>query len=844
MAFTHRAKIIFRNTFFAFAGIFVVIGGIILIWISTINLPDFSSFTNRKEINSTKIYDRTGTVVLYNLGSNVRRTSIPYTEMGANIKNATVAIEDGNFYGNIGIEPKALVRALYRDITGTGVFQGGSTITQQVIKKSLLSDEKTIIRKLKEIVLSLKLDKAYTKDEILGVYLNEIPYGGNIYGIEEASLAFLGKKPADLTIAESAVMASIPNAPTRYSPYGSHKDELDTRKRLVLSRMKLLGFITEDEYKNALSESINFLPPSQGNSLLKAPHFVFFIKDYLEQKYGADTVESGGLKVTTTLNYDLQQSAEKAIALYTTGANKKIEDSNAALVSIDPKTGQILAMVGSRNYFDKKIDGNFNVATAKRQPGSSFKPFMYVTAFEKGFTPETMLFDVPTEFSSSCDPYGRPYGKRPKTDCYMPSNFDETYHGPMSIRSALARSINIPAVKMLYIVGIKNAIKTAQDMGVTTLTDPDNYGLPLVLGGGEVKLLDMVSAYGVFATGGTRHSYSGILTVEDKNGVLLEEWKDSSSIVLPKNPTLEISDILSDNEARTPTFGARSQLFFPEFPDRQIAVKTGTTNNHKDSWTIGYTPSIATGIWIGKNDNTPTPQAVQAAPIWHTYMAEILPSYPAEVFEKPTQREDYEKLPPLFRGYWQGNESFVIDTVSGKLATELTPKETRKEIVLTNVHDILYWISKDDPFSGKPENPSKDSLYNNWETAVRNWWANNSHYYPIVTDSQKPTEFDDVHTIEKMPEIMFSTPTPETVFSINDSIPVSIISTKNTQPIKKIDVFLNGVYVGTSKQWSSSFNFSVNSLPSALHGSNTLMVVATDSIGNTASATMFISISL
>ncbi len=833
---THKKRHIIRNLFFAFFGVCAIIFGALTLWISTLQLPDFSSFDSRKQVNSTKVYDRTGTIVLYDLGSDVHRTTVAYTDMGSAIKNATVAIEDSNFYQNYGIELKSMTRALIADITHAGAVQGGSTITQQVIKQSLLSSDKTIVRKMKEIILSLKLEREYNKDEILGIYLNEIPYGGNVFGISEAAETFLGKKPADLTLAEAAYLAAIPNAPTHYSPYGTHKDDLDARKNLVLTREHDLKFITDAEFAQAKAEKVVF--KTQEPQGIKAPHFVFFIKDYLEQKYGSEMVESGGLKVITTLNYDFQQAAEKAVTEYTTGDKKQIDNENAGLVAIDPKTGQILAMVGSRNYFDTQIDGNFNVTTARRQPGSSFKPYVYVTSFEKGFTPETMLMDVPTEFSTVCDPYNKPFAGHTQDECYMPNNFDNRNRGPMSIRNALAQSINVPAVKTLYIVGMDSAIKTAQDMGITTLVDPSRYGLSLVLGGGEVRLLEMTSAYGVFATEGYRHPYSGILSVQDKDGNNLETWQDDSRQVLPRNPTLQISSILSDNVARTPTFGANSALYFA---DRDVAVKSGTTNDNKDSWAVGYTPSLVAGVWLGKNENTPMPVGVTAAPIWHAFMQEALKSYPVESFPKPDPDPNYSALPPVLRGHFEGNQSFTIDTISGGLATALTPKETQKEMVVTDVHDILHWISKDNILGGIPTNPESDGLYNNWETAVQNWWAANSSRYPAVTLSQKPTFDDNVHTPINAPHITITSPKITDILPINTSVAVKV-DTSGTYPLQKIDVFLNNVYVGTAHGLTPTISFTPADIKDVVQGPNTLMIVGTDWIYNTASVSEIVNV--
>lgn len=818
-----RKKKVFKNLILGTLGLFAIVCGAMLIWLSSIELPDFSSFDSRKVIESTKIYDRTGEVVLYDLNSDVKRTRIDYTEMGVNIKNATVAIEDSNFYQHYGFRPKAFIRAVIANITSGSFSQGGSTITQQVIKKSLLVDEKTIIRKLKEIILALKLDKDYSKDEILGIYLNEIPYGGNIYGISEASRTFFGKTPKDLTLAESAYLAAIPNAPTRYSPYGNNKDLLESRKNLVLSRMLEVGFINAEEFTQAKEEVVEFKP--QESRGIKAPHFVFFIKDYLEQRYGADIVESGGLKVITTLDYDMQQDAEESIIEFTLGENRQIDDGNAGLIAIDPKTGQILTMVGSRNYFDTDIDGNFNVTLARRQPGSSFKPYVYATAFKKGYTPETILFDVPTEFNSSCSPYHIPGPGIPSNQCYMPQNYDGKYHGPMSIRSALARSMNVPAVKMLYMVGVSNAIKTAQDMGITTLADASRYGLALVLGGGEVRLLEMTSAYGAFANNGIRNPYSGVLRVEDKNGTILEEWSSREVEVIPKNVTLQISDVLSDNTARTPTFGANSAL---HIPGRQVAVKTGTTNDFKDSWTIGYTPSLVVGVWRGKNDNTPMPVAVNAAPLWRSFMNKTLSKYPNESFESPIPDPDYINLPPVLRGSFQGGESFTIDTISGKLATELTPKETQKEFVITNVHNILHWVKKEDPKGGKPENPENDSLYRNFEVAVQDWWSQNKGNYPQVTGNQRPTEYDDIHTPANKPVITIIN-TPQSVLG---NTPLTLQFTIiGTFPTKKTDIFMNNVFIGSTQ--NTSFTFTPDNIPATQDGQNTISLVTTDLVYNT-----------
>lgn len=420
------------------ASLFILFSGVMVALLASLKIPDFHSFEDRKVVNSTQIYDRTGKILLYDIHQDIKRTDIPFEQMSLNIKNATVAIEDSEFYTHGGIKITSIIRAALSNLLG-GRTQGGSTITQQLVKNTLLTPDRSYIRKIKELVLAIKIDNSMPKDKILEAYLNEVPYGGNVYGIEAASKTYFGKDAQDLTLAEAAYLASIPQSPTTLSPYGKNKAKLEARKNLVLSRMLELKFITKSEYDQAKNEVVTFIP--QATMGIRAPHFVFYIKDYLEQKYGTDMVDNQGLKVTTTIDADLQSKAEQIVKDGALQNEKDWNGSNAAAVVIDPKTGQILTLVGSRNYFDKLIDGNFNVATASRQPGSSFKPFIYATAFNKGFTPDTVLFDLPTEFQTTCDALGKALPGHDQKDCYMPSDYDEKYRGPMSLRDALAQSI-------------------------------------------------------------------------------------------------------------------------------------------------------------------------------------------------------------------------------------------------------------------------------------------------------------------------------------------------------------------------------------------------------------------
>jgi 1A family penicillin-binding protein len=823
----YKNKKLFRNLLLLCGGLFIFTTGILVILLSSLNIPDFHAFEERKVMNSTQIYDRTGEILLYDIHQDIKRKEIPFEQMGLNIKNATVAIEDAEFYTHGGVKVTSTIRALFSNIFHIGIGGGGSTITQQLVKNTLLTTKRSYVRKIKEWVLAIKIDNSMSKDKILEAYLNEIPYGGNVYGIETASKTYFNKNAIDLTLAEATYLAAIPQSPTTLSPYGKNKDKLETRKNLVLSRMLELKFITKEEYDKAKSEIVVFAP--QAIMGIKAPHFVFWIKEYLEQKYGTDVVENGGLKVTTTLNADLQDKAEQIVKEGALQNEKDWNGSNAGLVSIDPKTGQILTMVGSRDYFDKAIDGNFNITTATRQPGSSFKPFIYATAFNKGFTPDTVLFDLPTEFQSTCDAYGKALPGHSQQDCYKPDNYDGKFRGPMSLRDALAQSINIIAVKLFYLAGLSDSLKTAENMGISTLKDINQYGLTLVIGGGEVSLLDITSAYGVFANNGTKNPYTGILKVEDNHGKVLEEFQPRTQEILPKNTALTISNILSDEKSRQPTFGVHSVLYIP---NKDVAVKTGTTNNNKDAWTIGYSPSIVVGVWAGNNDNKPMKKggASVAGPIWNKFINEALKTIPAESFEKPDLETDPTKIKPVLRGQWLGNENFFIDKISGLLATSNTPKETLQEKVITNVHSILYWVDRNDILGTAPlGGGDNNSQFNHWEIPIQNWWAQNKGRYPITTWSEKPTMEDNVHTASSKPIVSILEPNNTTTYSTDQKINLKI-SSSGYYPLQKIDIFINGVYLETI-QSPFNFSFTPENLET-LQNENELKIISYDTVFN------------
>ncbi|CAN5139805.1 hypothetical protein BH11PAT3_BH11PAT3_0110 [soil metagenome] len=690
-----------RNRTFILASAILLILGFTFLWVASLRLPDLADLADRRVIQSTKIYDKTGQILLYDMSSDIRRTVVPFDSIAPNLKKATLAIEDHDFYNHGGVKVSSFFRALFVNVASLSYSQGGSTITQQVVKNAILNSDKTPTRKIKEWILAEKLDKALSKDNILDIYLNESPYGGSIYGVEEASLTFFGKEAKNVTLAESAYIASMTKAPTYYSPYGSHKDRLEERKNLVLSNMLSYGFITQAEYDEALKEKVVFSPKTN-NGGLKAPHFVFYVIDYIANKFGDAAISSGGMKITTTLDYNIQMKMEEAAKQYGVINQKNFNADNNAMVAIDPKTGGILGMTGSRDYFDNKIGGNFNVATAHRQPGSTFKPFVYAGLFNKGYTPDTTLFDVPTQFSVNCASSNH----TSDNGCYSPQNFDGKFRGPISIRNALALSLNIPAVEALYLNGIQDSLDNAKSLGIDSLGEAKQYGLTLVLGGGEVSPLEMTSAYSVFANDGVRNPVNPILKIQEGSGNVTYEFTPSPIDTLPPDTARKISSILSDNVARSPEYGLVSDLYIP---DRPVAVKTGTTNDSKDAWIIGYTPNLVLAAWVGNNENTPMVKKIAGfivAPMWRKVMDGILPSFPVENFVAPTPTDP--NLKPILRGDWQSDPS--------------------------GIHTILYFVNKKDPLGPYPSNPASDPEFNNWEAGVRDWSYTYTPPAPVITD--------------------------------------------------------------------------------------------------------------
>ena len=761
-------------------------------------LPAPELLENRRVAESTKIYDRAGTVLLYEIHGEERRTIIPLAEIPELVKKSTIAVEDVNFYKHSAFDWKSIIRALIANLVRGGVVQGGSTITQQLVKNAFLTPERTLTRKIRELALSIQLERRYTKDQILELYLNQIPYGSNAYGIEAASQVFFEKPARELNLAEAALLAALPKAPSYYSPWGTNREALDARKNYILEKMLELGLVTETEKKQAAEAKLKFAQPLVS---IKAPHFVMMVQDYLNKQYGEDFVRVSGLKVITTLDWELQRLGEKTVLAGAERNERLYKGKNAALVAEDAATGQILALVGSRDYFDIQNDGNFNVATqGLRQPGSAIKPFVYATAFKIGYTPETVIFDLETEFDTTHNP----------EKSYKPGNFDGRFRGPLTMRRALAQSINIPAVKTLYLVGLEEALKTAREFGLTTLTEKSRYGLSLTLGGGEVKLADLVHAYSVFAQEGMRHKQSFILEVSSKNKVL-EKYADNARRVFPTEPIRIINDILSDAEARRPIFG--SSLNLEVLPDHQIAVKTGTSNDYRDAWAIGYTPSLVVGVWAGNNDNQPMHKGesiLAAAPIWRDFMSQVLKTRPPAVFTKP-DLIFVEK--PVLRGDY---------IVNFKAEGEILPQ----------LHEILFYVDKANPLGPQPLRPGDDPQFLNWEKPVMEWALRN---IPNFASFNQPLPAGSLalsgEIIQLRPKLTLEIVKPVNGDFIANSFEL-VARVSSGSPISKIEVYFNNVLLTRSEDIvSQELNYQKLLTPNNIELQNLVKVVAVDNAG-------------
>ncbi len=763
---------------------------------------------NLESEETTKIFDRTGEHLLYAISGEQRRISIPMSEMPDHVQKAFVALEDRNFYRHQGIDFRGLLRSAYYDVTRRTTRYGGSTLTQQLVKNAIIRDgAKRFDRKIREAILSIEIEAMFSKDKILELYLNEVPFGGQTYGIEAASETYFGKKAKDLTIEEGATLAAMVQRPSYFSPYGSHVDELKTRRDYAITQMVNQGYIKKEAGDNAKETKLVTVPR---RDTILAPHFVMHVRDVIEEKYGPEIFQKG-LKITTTLDIEQQKYAEEAVAEGAATNRQRYGIDNAALVSLNPKTGEVLAMVGSADYFDSEIGGQFNVTTARRQPGSAFKPIVYATALKQKYNPAFVFYDLPTEFGN-----------------YKPNNFDGRFRGPVTMREALGQSLNIPAVKALALVGVKEAIKTAEDLGITGLDNPDKYGLSLVLGSAEVKPIEMAQAYGVFANGGVRQDTAVVLKIEDHKGKVIEEFKPEKGRkeVLDSQIAYQVNDMLSDQVAKQPVFGG-----LLSFGNRRVASKTGTTNgitngqsDVRDAWTVGYVPSLSVAVWTGNNDHSPLGKGVLAAnaavPIFKSYMNSALKRLPTESFYRP-----------------DGVKTVTVDKLSNKLPSDATPPnssitdifaswqvpnkqdDVHVKVKLCKGTDLLatdetpsdeteerYYASVK---SEKPNDPA-------WEGPVRAWAQSNG------LNNQPPTQKCDKFTAENRPQVAISRPANGDTYSGEVIIDATASSPFN---IAEVEFYVDGSSIGKSTSAPYSIAYDTRRLG---NGSHTITAEAKD----------------
>lgn len=801
---------------FGIVGIFV---GFIFIITVISDIPDLpTSFDN---IESTIIYDRDGNV-LYTIHGEENRKEIPLSDIPKHVIDATISIEDDQFFEHFGFDVGGIAKAFLAEYLGIGARRGGSTITQQLVKNTLLSSERTLTRKVKELILSIQIERTFSKNEILSMYLNTIPYGNNAYGIEMASRVYFDKHAPDLSIAEAAILASLPQAPSRYNPYGNGEEQLmgyfndegdyvAGRKDLVLKRMEDLGYISPEERQTAFEEGLE-KEFKKYREDITYPHFVLYVKELLENKFGKEAVETGGLHVYTTIDPRIQDRAEEIISEQMEFYPERYEATNAAALTVDTETGQILAMVGSADYFNEEIDGNVNIVFRQRLPGSSFKPIVYASAFAKGYSPATAIYDLETDFGND----------------YIPQNYDGRFNGPVSARRALAHSLNVPAVKMAFLAGVDNVVNQAKKMGLTDLIDGDQYGTSIGLGTGEATLYQMVTAFSVFAKGGDKIAFTPFLRIETGEGKVIEsneEMVPKSQEVLDPQIAYSINHILSDKSARPPGWNAL------QIPNQINGAKTGTSNKRirpgnapgsikpMDNWTIGYTTRVVTGVWVGNSDAAPLGHTAAglttAGPIFNAIMTEATSDHDLEEFPKPDgiswkqvskwsgllpskHTPDEDIVAELFTTYnfpSETDQTFLtveIDKVSRKLPTEFTPEEAITEALVANFRSL------------NPTDP-------NWEKPVKVW----AEKYLAEMGSEEevlseiPTESDDIHTASApKPKIQILSPrSGGSVAPGSLDIQVSVDAPKG---VEKVEFFLDKRLADTSTSYPYTGKIRIN----------------------------------
>jgi len=823
----------------------VFLGSLVLVsllaWYSK-DLPNPDDLIKRPVPQTTKIYDRTGEHLLYEIAGEEKRTLVKLDQIPKYAVDAVILLEDKEFYNHKGLSWKGIVRiavnpVLCKITANRFCSAGGSTITQQLVKNAILTNERTVSRKLKEILLTLEIERRFSKEQILQLYFNEIPYGSTNYGIDSAAQSYFAKSSKDLSIAEAATLAALPRSP---SAYLNNLSKLKSRRDYAINLLSEAGKITKAQADEALNTEVKLAPRITN---ISAPHFVFYVREQLAKQFGEREVEQGGLKVITTLDFDKQKIAEEEVKNGVEKGGPKGKYTNAALVAIDPRSGQVLSMVGSKDWFDIENNGRDNVAISPhRQPGSSIKPLVYAAAFMKGYTPETVLWDVETDFPV-----------QPKT--YHPLDYDLKERGPVTLRKALQGSLNIPAVKLLYLVGLDRVLDLAKELGYTTIEDASKYGLSLTLGGVSVKLVEHVNAYGAFANDGVSHPLASILSVEKPGGEKLFEWQDAPYRVYDENIARTLTNVLSDNSARAYMFGEVNNLILG---DRPVAAKTGTTNDYRDAWTVGYTPSLVAGVWAGNNDNSPmqrTGGTLAAAPIWNAFMKRALKGTQVENFIAPqplpapkTVLNGYHVDVPANADGTPGAQPtltledgtsisnygqctpMTVDKITGLIATEYTPASFRETRFFCDVHDILHYVKKDDPLGPEPERPADDHMYQAWEDGVKAYLAKHQ-----ITLASPPTQKDVSHRPELAPFVEVSTPRSYEAIATRN-ISISATANMNVRPIARVEFWIDEVFLG--KITAPPFNWS-GSIPNRIApGTHSVRVIVFDDIDNSREASI------
>jgi membrane peptidoglycan carboxypeptidase len=840
--FTRKQWLLFMTYLATFALVCMLMGlfGVIAVFAYfSRQLPNPNVLQERSDELSTRYYDRNDQLIFEQFGEK-NRTLIKISEINQDVVKATLAAEDAEFYQHKGFSFRGIARAVKNTLTGEGL-QGGSTLTQQVIKNTLLSQERTATRKIKELILSLQLENRYTKEEIIQLYLNETPYGGQNYGIYSAAKAYFNKDPKNLTLSESAYLAGLPQRPSYYSQFGTNPESGIERRNYVLSLMRERGwagpdgkryFINQEDYEKARNEELSF---DTAKIPLLAPHFVFYTKQYLSDILTPELVENGGLRIKTSLDQNIHKLAEETIYNEVEASKASLNFWNGAMVVIDPKTGQILTMIGSKGYNLEaepsgctsgivgengcKFDPYVNVATSLRQPGSAIKPITYATMLSKGYSAAFPFLDVQTKFDGSAP--GVPY---------VPVNYDGQYRGPMSLRKSLANSLNIPAVKALKIVGIDSMINQAEKMGITSFTDRQRYGLAITLGGVEARLLDLTGAYSVFAAKGEFRRPTPIIEVSNSRGDVIYRPTEPVTRALDEGVAFIISDILSDDGARADLFGTGSLL---SIPGHQVAVKTGTTDEKRDNYAIGFTPSVVAGVWVGNSNNDAMNPYVAsgisgASPIWNTFMKTYLKDKTAEKFEAPknvkkinvdrltgmlpyegndTRSEWFmENSLPTARSSWY--EKLEICKLDGRIANQGC-----KDAGETEVRDFIRIRAERDE----------------WQYSVDEWVkkakGGDSKYYPPTMTSQLKFDGDKVENKDEVAVGIVD-------FKDNDKVPLDFrlkVETSAYNEIDRINFYMDGSKVAEDQSEPFGYTFS---LRASQIGKHEFEVSATDKKGN------------